>query len=92
MKRDAEFFDESEVTLVYIAKRLKDALRLESVLTGAGVDYHVETDRYRGGFLFPSERIGAFFYVASNVKDSVRQLMRESGYKPHESGDLQVAS
>src|SRR5437899_12840382 len=60
MKRDASFFGEGRAELVYIAKRLRDALRLESILTAAGVDYGVEADRYRGGFIFQTERVGAF--------------------------------
>jgi hypothetical protein len=31
MKQDAQFFEGKEAILVYIAKRLKDALRLESI-------------------------------------------------------------
>ena len=35
-RRDDEFFGEQELALVYIAKKLRDALRLEEVLTAAG--------------------------------------------------------
>jgi len=31
---------------IYIAKRLRDALRLESVFTVAGVDYGVEAEEW----------------------------------------------
>ena len=86
MKRDAEFFEGREATLVYIAKRLSNALALESVLTAAGVDYAVEADHYRGGFLFQTERIGAFFYVAAEAEQAARDLMRTKGYKPYEAG------
>ncbi len=41
-------FEGQELALVYVAKKLKDALRLEEVLTGAGFDYLVETDTYKG--------------------------------------------
>jgi len=84
MKRDADFFDGHDPELIYIAKRLKDALRLESILTGAGVDYGVEADRYRGGLVFVSERIGAFFYVLPEARESVHRIMRENGYRPFE--------
>jgi hypothetical protein len=86
MKRDAEFFEGREATLVYIAKRLSVALALESELTSAGVDYAVEADHYRGGFLFPSDRVGAFFYVAADAEQAARDLMLSKGYKPHEAG------
>jgi hypothetical protein len=61
MKRDADYFGEGGAELVYIAKRLRDAQRLESILTAAGVDYGVEADRYRGGIVFLTERIGLSF-------------------------------
>ena len=64
MRQDPDHFEGQELVLVYVAKKLKEALRLEEVLTGAGFDYLVEPDTYRGGVIFASERIGAFFYVA----------------------------
>ena len=82
MKRDASFFEGQEAVLIYIAKRLKDALRLESLLTAAGVDYGVEADEYRGGVIFHSVRTGAFFYVLPEAVAAARDLMRSNGYKP----------
>ena len=84
MKRDASYFDGSEPVLIYIAKRLRDAIRLESVLDTAGVDYGVEADTYRGGLIFQSERVGAFFYVLSASAERARQLLRENRFKPLE--------
>jgi len=84
MKRDADFFGEGRAELVYIAKRLRDAQRLESILTAAGVDYGVEADRYRGGVIFRTERIGAFFYVLPEAVQATHRIMRENGYRPHE--------
>ena len=84
MKRDADFFEGKEPILIYIAKRLKDALKLENILTGAGVDYGVEPDTYRGGFVFQSERIGAFFYVLEEGVEAARAVLVNNGYKPHE--------
>ena len=52
MKQEASFFEDREAILIYIAKKLRDATRLESVLTEAGVDYGVEADEYRGGVVF----------------------------------------
>ena len=85
MKRDASYFGEGRAELVYIAKRLKDALRLESILTEAGVDYGVEPDGYRGGVIFQSERVGAFFYVLPETVEAAQRVMREHGYRPHET-------
>jgi hypothetical protein len=84
MKRDPDYFDDGQAELVYIAKRLKDALRLESILTAAGVDYGVETDKYRGGVVFQSERVGAFFYVRPEAVAAACQVMREHGYQPRD--------
>ncbi len=63
MRREADFFEDRELELVYIAKRLRDALRLEKALTASGIDYAVQTENYVGGMIFRSERVGAFFYV-----------------------------
>jgi len=82
MRQDPAFFEGYEPVLIYIAKRLRDALRLESIFTSAGVDYGVEADEYRGGILFPRMRAGAFFYVRSDAAESARHVMRENGYRP----------
>jgi len=82
VRRQPEFFGDKELTLVYIAKRLKDALRLEEVLTAAGLDYAVETDTYRGGMIFVSERVGAFFYVEPENETATRELMRGNRFRP----------
>lgn len=84
MKREAAWFDDRTVDLLYIAKKLKDALRLEDLLTSAGIDYAVETDQYVGGVLFRSARVGAFFYVLPDVLDDARNLMRQNGFRAFE--------
>ena len=82
MKQDAAFFDGYDPVLVYIAKRLKDALRLESIFTAAGIDYGVEADEYRGGVLFVRTRVGAFFYVRPDAVAQARDIMLRNGYQP----------
>jgi hypothetical protein len=86
MQRDFEFFCGEELELVYIAKRLKDALALEKALTEEAVDYMVETDTYLGGLLFRRELAGAFFYVAPGAAETVRGVMARRGYKPYLPG------
>ena len=54
MRRDLEFFEDCEPVLIYIAKKLKEALKLESLLTDVGMDYAVEPDHYTGGIIFRS--------------------------------------
>jgi hypothetical protein len=81
LRREADFFADRELDLVYIAKKLQEALRLESAFTESGVDYAVETDRYSGGVIFRSERVGAFFYVLPEAAEHARLVMREHGFR-----------
>lgn len=81
MKQEAEWFEGRDPQLIYIAKRLRDAQRLEEVLTQAGVDYGVEPDEYQGGVIFRRTRIGAFFYVLPDAVEAAQELMRENGFK-----------
>ena len=82
MRQDAEFFDDREMDLIYIGKRLADAQALEERLTEAGWDYYVEADEYSGGFLFTTKRTGAFFYVLLEQAAEAREFLRANGYKP----------
>jgi hypothetical protein len=84
MKQDATFFGDREAVLVYIAKRLPDALRLETALTEGGVDYGVQVEEYMGGVIFRRARAGAFFYVLPESLEAAHRVMRSHGYKPHE--------
>jgi hypothetical protein len=81
MRREADFFGDREMDLVYIAKKLKEALRLESAFTEAGVDYAVEPDKYSGGVIFRSERVGAFFYVLPEAAEQARSIMQQNGFQ-----------
>jgi hypothetical protein len=82
MRQEAHFFEGRNPVLIYIAKRLKDALRLEEIFTTAGVDYGVETDEYRGGVVFRTVRTGAFFYVLPEAREAAFTAMERSGYTP----------
>ncbi len=84
MRRDQDFFQDQDVELVYIAKRLSEAKKLEELLTSASLDYLVETDQYFGGIVFQRMRIGAFFYVQRDAAGPARQLMQEHGYRPQQ--------
>lgn len=86
MRQQPAFFGDRELNLIYIAKRLRDALRLEDTLTEAGIDYAVETDTYRGGIIFVTERVGAFFYVDDTALDAAQAVMRRSGFRPWRPG------
>src|SRR5690242_15765837 len=81
MLRDADYFGDRELPLVYIAKKLKEALALEALLTENGVDYLIEADKYHGGLIFRSERVGAFFYIEPEHETKARELMAANGYR-----------
>ena len=83
MRQEPAYFEGKEPILIYIAKRLNDALRLEELFTAAGVEYGVEADEYRGGIIFRSVRAGAFFYVLPETVGVAHELMRRNGYKPY---------
>jgi hypothetical protein len=82
MKKEADYFDGTEPVLIFIARRLKDAVHLESVFTSAGVDYGVEPDEYEGGIIFKTTRVGAFFYVRPELREAAVAVMAEHGYAP----------
>jgi hypothetical protein len=82
MKREPDYFEDVEPELIFVAKRLRDAISLEAVLTGAGIDYAVEPDRYPGGVIFRSMRVGAFFYVRPELRERALAVMLENGYVP----------
>jgi hypothetical protein len=83
MRRGPEDFGDQELTLLYIARRLAEALRLETLLTETGLDYLVETDKYSGGIIFQSERVGAFFYVAPGDEGAAKDALERNGFKPY---------
>ena len=85
MRKEPDYFGERELALIYVARKLKEALALENVLTAAGIDYLVEPDVYTGGVVLRSQRVGAFFYVAPEGVEAARQVLTGNGYRPHES-------
>jgi len=79
-RREPEHFEGVEPVLVYVARKLRYAVRVEEMLTDAGVDYAVETDTIAAGFIFRTERIGAFFYVAPVDRDRATSILEREGY------------
>lgn len=84
MRRETEYFGEAELDLVYMARRLSDALEMENLLTASGVDYLVETGTYSSGFIMRRDLTGAFFYVAPKDLQTTRDLMESNQIKPYE--------
>lgn len=85
MRQEEAFFGGQELVLVYIAKRLREAKKIEDMFEAAGLEYLVEPDSYRGGVLFVRELIGAFFYVAEAQEEAARACLRAAGIKPYET-------
>jgi hypothetical protein len=85
VRRDPEFFEEAELDLLYVARRLSEALKLEMLLTEADLDYLVETGLYTGGFLMRRELTGAFFYVAPADLTRAREVLLTNRYRPYEN-------
>jgi hypothetical protein len=85
VRRDPEFFEEAELDLLYMARRLREALKLEMLLTEADLDYLVETGLYTGGFLMRRELTGAFFYVAPADLTRAREVLLTNRYRPYEN-------
>jgi hypothetical protein len=84
MRRDSDFFGDAELDLIFMARRLRDALKLEKLLGEAGIDYAVETGTYTGGLLMKRDLAGAFFYVAPPDVEKGRAVLTQNGYKPYE--------
>ncbi len=84
MRRDSDFFGEAELDLLYMARRLREALQVEDLLTAAGINYLVETGVYTGGLLLKRDLAGAFFYVAPADVPGARELLVKNRYKPYE--------
>ena len=82
MKRDASWFEGAEPELVFVAKRLRHAQRLEGLFDEAGTDYGVEPDHYESGIIFRSVRVGAFFYVRPEARERALAVMLENGFVP----------
>ena len=86
MRREADFFGEVELNLIYIAKKLREALKIETLLTAAGIDYIVEPDTYTGGLLFRRDLTGAFFYVLPADVERTQQSLSSADYQPYQIG------
>jgi hypothetical protein len=83
MRREADFFGDTELVLIYMARRLRDALRLEELLTDACIDFAVETGTYSGGLLFRRELTGAFFYVQPEAVEQAIKVLLDNRYQPY---------
>ena len=81
MRRESEFFEDQELILVYMARRLKHALAIEKILNESDVDYFLETGPYQSGLLFRTTKVGVYFYTTSEQEDRARALLSVHRYK-----------
>jgi hypothetical protein len=84
MRREPDFFEDQEIVLIYMARRLKKALAVERIFTDSGLDYHLETGSYQSGLLFRTTKVGVFFYTRLQDAESARSLLLENGYKTYQ--------
>ena len=82
MLREPEFFEDQKLTLIYVAKRLREARAVEKVLDAGPIDYVVLPEHYTGGLFFSSRHVGAFFYVSPQVVTQARALLFAQGFIP----------
>lgn len=83
MRCDLDFFQGVELHLLYLARRLREALAVEMLLSQAEVEYFVEPGPYQGGLLFPRELTGAYFYVRPADIPRAREILTRGKYKPY---------
>jgi hypothetical protein len=83
MRQAQEYFGDKDLDLIYIAKKLSEAKRLEDLLTEAGFDYLVEPDKYMGGVILRRELVGAFFYVDPSNAALARETVKRGGFTPY---------
>jgi hypothetical protein len=84
MLREREFFEDQELVLIYMAKRLREARAVEDALDAAELDYTVIPEHYTGGVFFTSQRVGAFFYVTPPSVARARASLLARGFIPRE--------
>ncbi len=80
---DFEDWQGKEVTRVYIAGRLAEALHVEKTLTEHGIDYAVDIEPFRVLVLgvFLSEHKGVGFYVLSGQADFSKRALLHAGLR-----------
>jgi hypothetical protein len=84
MRREPEFFGDQELVLVYMARKLKNALAIERILTKGGFDYHLETGPYQSGLLFRTTKAGVFFYTRVEDAEPARSLLLQNGFNAYQ--------
>jgi hypothetical protein len=75
-------FSHKDIARIFIAGRIREAERAETLLTENGVPYAVQIEEFfEGGLLSVGVRKGAAFYILSSQRDFCRRLFFENGLK-----------
>jgi hypothetical protein len=78
---DPTTFDGEEVSLVYIAGRLREGKQVEEVLSARAIDYAVDVEPFEVRVLgiLPVRYEGVGFYVRSGQAEVCRHALRAAG-------------
>ena len=79
-KIDPEDFDDQQTELVFIARRVREAERVEALLTDEGIDYAIAFEPFlHGGIFGVTTLTGVGFYVLSGQARHCRELLEQRG-------------
>ena len=78
---DPATFDDKQVTMVYIAGRLREGKQVEQVLSDNAIDYAVDAEPFESRVLgiLPVTYEGVGFYVLAGQADFCRRVLRAAG-------------
>jgi len=76
---DGEVLVEPEA--VYVTVSLRDARKVEALLTARGVDYTVQAEEVGRTFLFGTPRHGAVFYASAAQAAYCREVLAQGGFR-----------
>ena len=76
-----EEFSDKDTARIFIAQDMKQAGRVEQLLTENGIDYAINVEPFSQyiPFLAPAQYMGAAFYVLSGQGAFCRNLLRAQG-------------
>ena len=78
---DVETEDLQDRERIFIARTVRQARKVEALLTEAGVDYDVQVEPYGRSLLFGTIRHGAAFYVAGAHAADCRERLLRAGFE-----------
>jgi hypothetical protein len=79
-KLDLEDFEDRPNELVFIARRVREAERVEALLADEGIDYALAFEDFlHGGIFGVTTLTGVGFYVLSGQAPHCRELLGRSG-------------